>query len=167
MLEMPMVGVGVIIHHPPMAHPHAPLSPHTSPTTHQTHALHACPHTYPTHTLTPTPCRPLRGSCRAHGRRGVGGGGGKSSRIEDSGVGWCGGNGLPVFTTLATPPNQETQKIARISLFFLDNVSISGNTHVPSGTLCIVCDVHNPCAQSWAMAISVARPLGATSCGAH
>ena len=33
MLEMPMVGVGGISHHPPMAHPHAPLSPHTSPTT--------------------------------------------------------------------------------------------------------------------------------------
>ena len=47
----------------------------------------------------------------------------------------------------------------------INGITISSNAHVPSGTLCIVCDVHSPCAQSWAIAISVARPLGATSCG--
>ena len=66
-------------------------------------------------------------------------------------------------TSHTTQPTDS--KIAIISLFITNNISISSNTHVPSGTLCIVCGVHNPCAESWAMAIIVARPLGATSCG--
>ena len=67
-------------------------------------------------------------------------------------------------TSHTTQPTNS--KIAMTSLFInINNASISSNAHVPSGTLCLAHDVHSPCAQSWAMAISVARPLGATSCG--
>ena len=70
-----------------------------------------------------------------------------------------------VHNTSHTTQPMSNSKIAIISLFITNNISISSNTHVPSGTLYIVCDVHSPCAQSWAIATSVAGLLKATSCG--
>ena len=73
-----MVGVGVIIHHPPMAHPHAPLSPHTSPTTCNTHALHVHVHTAThmhshTHPLQATP-EQLQSAWKVEAEAALGGG---------------------------------------------------------------------------------------------